>query len=107
MCWKTRNVRVRTSIASAPLHHDISCAMLGNELRSLTSNAEGFTHLEFQWTNCGAYRTSAFLLICPLDPESTLCYKVLVMDNINTPYQLRARFCGVVDFTCPWCAQIS
>jgi len=28
------------------------------------------------------------------------------MGNITTPYQLRARFCGVLDFTCPWCAQI-
>ena len=28
------------------------------------------------------------------------------MNEIPTPYQLRARFCGVLDFTCPWCAQI-
>src|SRR5437773_9179945 len=28
------------------------------------------------------------------------------MGNITTPYQLRARFCGVLDFTCPWCTQI-
>jgi hypothetical protein len=28
------------------------------------------------------------------------------MNSVAAPYQLRARFCGVVDFTCPWCAQI-
>ena|SRR5215472_9315513 len=28
------------------------------------------------------------------------------MNDINTPFQLRARFCGVLDFACPWCAQI-
>jgi len=28
------------------------------------------------------------------------------MDTVPTPFQLRARFCGVLDFTCPWCAQI-
>lgn len=28
------------------------------------------------------------------------------MEAIAAPYQLRARFCGVLDFTCPWCAQI-
>jgi hypothetical protein len=28
------------------------------------------------------------------------------MNSIAAPYQLRARFCGVLDFTCPWCAQI-
>jgi hypothetical protein len=28
------------------------------------------------------------------------------MDSVAAPYQLRARFCGVIDFTCPWCAQI-
>jgi hypothetical protein len=28
------------------------------------------------------------------------------MNLIPTPYQLRARFCGVLDFACPWCAQI-
>jgi len=28
------------------------------------------------------------------------------MESIQTPFQLRARMCGVLDFTCPWCAQI-
>jgi hypothetical protein len=28
------------------------------------------------------------------------------MNSVTAPYQLRARFCGVIDFTCPWCAQI-
>src|SRR5215471_3894487 len=28
------------------------------------------------------------------------------MSSVTTPFILRARFCGVVDFSCPWCAQI-
>jgi hypothetical protein len=28
------------------------------------------------------------------------------METVAAPFQLRARFCGVLDFTCPWCAQI-
>ena len=28
------------------------------------------------------------------------------MAAVTAPFQLRARFCGVLDFTCPWCAQI-
>jgi hypothetical protein len=28
------------------------------------------------------------------------------MASVAVPYRLRARFCGVLDFTCPWCAQI-
>ena len=44
--------------------------------------------------------------ICPLDPERALWYEVLDVNAIRTPFQLRARFCGVLDFTCPWCAQI-
>jgi hypothetical protein len=28
------------------------------------------------------------------------------MSSVTTPFRLRARFCGVIDFTCPWCGQI-
>src|SRR5262245_9854372 len=28
------------------------------------------------------------------------------MSRITPPYQLRARFCGLLGFTCPWCAQV-
>jgi hypothetical protein len=28
------------------------------------------------------------------------------MSSITTPFVLRARFCGVLDFTCPFCASI-
>jgi hypothetical protein len=28
------------------------------------------------------------------------------METVTAPYQLRARCCGIIDFACPWCAQI-
>src|SRR5215813_14229764 len=28
------------------------------------------------------------------------------METVTTPYQLRARMCGIIDFCCPWCAQV-
>jgi hypothetical protein len=41
-----------------------------------------------------------------MTPSAKSCYKSANMETVEAPYILRARFCGVIDFTCHWCAQI-